>query len=108
MAIPAGMSIDKYIADQKIVVDGIMVSTMSIFASCFDPQKAEWLAHILNVEVMGTKFDHYRFITVPDTSVPDVVNVAMLDTNKPQEKQVVGFAEPAEDQPILQKYITQE
>lgn len=103
------MSLDDFIKSKRVVVEGtgIAVNVLALFAPCFRDEQAEWLAHILNVHVMETEWAYYQFITVPDT-VLNYTNVVMLDTRQPQEHQVVGYAEPAEKQPILQKYLTAE
>lgn len=104
-----------YIEEQRVTINAgfpVMVSAASIFAPAMGKEKAMWLAHILNVLSIGTEFEgRYEFHDVPDVMINTVGNpknlyhVVVIDTLKEGTAKIVGYAEPAERQPLLSKYL---
>lgn len=102
-SVPPGISLREWIEQNEVVLDGgIRIQKLAPLAAAILTEQAEWLAHILTV--LCPK-EHYQFVATPDIMEPKRSNVCVLDTRLEEGKQLVGFARPAEEQPILKSYI---
>lgn len=102
--VPSGKTIHEFITEHVKTIDGVRVQTMAVFASAYRWERATWLAHMLDVLAP----DHYAFITTPDLSTSDYYNICVLDARLPVDNQVLGYAEPAVNQPLLAHYLKEE
>jgi len=100
------VSLDDWIKGNVITVGpGIRVQQMAIVSTVYEKTKAEWLAHLLNIHVMETEWAYYQFLCLPDPSFSERYNVVCVNPRAEEGDRIVGFALPAQEQPILQQYF---
>lgn len=83
-------------------LDKIVYCEHVLFASVYEWEKAEWLAHILSLFVP----EYYKFITVPSLlKKNNSYNICFVYMGLPEGDQVLGYVLPAKYQPLLAQYM---